>query len=389
MVRSLQRLAALFTLTLACTAPAHAKESPLEAAVRKESAKIATVWIKLAGDLVKADIKTEALAALERAKALAPDDEALGPLATTIDALAGAGEATDATRKRIESANGDAAKGHDKLAKAHAKYGDEAGALRETLTALELDPSKSRLQAIAAPAMKSPLLLRSPTHEAAAYVSLPSGWKPGKTYPVLVSVDGAGANFLGNANAFKGGRGSRAFITVAPHALSCTNAIEPAKFPAYSQALIDKWNGNRVAFDVPGLLAMLDFLRAHFGAEEKVAITGFSGGGNLCYGFLLAHPERVLCAAPACANFQPGLAQGAQKPAEGGPPVHVMTGEKDPHRDLTHGKTPPGIEQQTDWAMKAFEENGFTNVKRTMLPGVGHSNLVKEVWAFVDETYGK
>ena len=216
-------------------------------------------------------------------------------------------------------------------------------------------------------------------------MSFPKNWKAGTAYPVLVSVDGAGANFLGNAKAFKNARGSRAFITVAPHALSCTNAINPKKYPAYSQALIDEWNGKRVEFDVPGLLDMLDFLHEHFGAEKKVSITGFSGGGNLCYGFLFRHPDRVLCAAPACANFQPGLAREARTPDDGGPPVHVMTGEKDPHRHLTHGKTPPGIEQQTDWAMKAFEEHGFTNVKRTMLPGVGHSNLSKQVWAWVDE----
>ena len=46
---------------------------------------------------------------------------------------------------------------------------------------------------------------------------------------------------------------------------------------------------------------------------------------------------------------------------------------------------PPGIEEQTDWAMKAFADQGFTNVKRTMLPGVGHSALPREVWDFVDE----
>ncbi len=53
-------------------------------------------------------------------------------------------------------------------------------------------------------------------------------------------------------------------------------------------------------------------------------------------------------------------------------------------RDKTHGKFEPGIEDQTDWVMEAFEEQGLTNVKRTMLPGVAHSSLAKEVWAFVD-----
>ena len=203
--------------------------------------------------------------------------------------------------------------------------------------------------------------------------------------PVLVSVEGAGSNFSGNAKQFQSARGSRSFITISPHAMSCTNQVNPKKYPAYSQALIDEWNSKRTAFDVPGLLALLDFLRDHFNASSKIAITGFSGGGNLCYGFLLRHPDRVFCAAPACANFNPGLASGASKVEDGGPPVHILTGEKDPHRHLTHGKNPPGIEEQTDWAEKALEDHGFTNVKRTMLDGVGHSSCPRQVWGFVDE----
>ncbi|MDJ0975702.1 MAG: hypothetical protein QNJ98_14670 [Planctomycetota bacterium] len=378
-------------LLLALATPLLAKDgsSRLEKSAQKHKTKIAEVWLKLGQDLARADLKSEAQDAHDKAKALDAELKGLDALATTIEGLAGEGEATAATTKRIEKAQKDAAKGYDKLAKLFGKDEGDIRAMRHAVTALSLDASKKRVAALAAKAKKSPLLLVSPTHEAAAYVSLPGSWKPGKSYPVLVSVDGAGANFKGNANSFKSGRGSRPFITVAPNALSCTNAIDPKKFPAYSKALIDKWNGKRTSFDVPGLLAMLDFLHAHFGAEKKIAITGFSGGGNLCYGFTLRHPDRVFCAAPACANFQPGLAQGAKKPEDGGPRIHVMTGEKDPHRHLTHGKTPPGIEEQTDWAMKAFEENGFTNVKRTMLPGVGHSSLVRQVWDFVDEVRDK
>jgi poly(3-hydroxybutyrate) depolymerase len=202
---------------------------------------------------------------------------------------------------------------------------------------------------------------------------------------VLVSVEGAGCNFDGNAQGFRSARGSRDWITLSPHALSCTNELQRDKFPAYEQAVLEQWGGRRTEFDVPGLLAILDMLATLFGAEPRVAITGFSGGGNLCYGFLFRHPDRVRCAAPACANFQPGLASGAPKVEDGGPPVHVMTGADDPHRELTHGKFKPGLEEQTDWAMKAFEEQGFKNVKRTMLPGVGHSALPREVWEFVDE----
>ena len=376
-------------LVLLAAGPVAAKESKLDKTIAKEHGKIATVWLKLAGELAAKGMQEPATAALARARELAPDHKDLAKTTAAVEGIADAVDPDEAAEKRIRKARATAAKGHDKIAKACEKAGDTARGLQATLAAFALDPSKKRTAALVGRGQKQPLLLTSPTHAAAAYVSFPKDWKAGKAYPVLVSVDGAGANFLGNAKAFKNGRGSRSFITVAPHALSCTNAINKNKFPAYSQALIDEWNSKRVDFDVPGLLAMLDFLHERFGAEKQVAITGFSGGGNLCYGFTLRHPDRVRCAAPACANFVPSLASGAATPEGGGPPIHVMTGEKDPHRHLTHGKTPPGIEEQTDWAMKAFQENGFTQVKRTMLPGVGHSNLVKQVWAFVDETYAK
>ena len=387
-MRHALRIVPFLLVLLVGLAPLLAKDAKLEKAVAKERTKIAKGWVDLASELAGKGFKAPAADALTRARGLDPEVKGLAEAAAAVDAVTDATEPDEAATKRIEKTRAAAAKGHDKIAKRYAKAGDEVAALAETMIAFGLDPSKKRTASIVAGGQKEPLLMVAPGQDFAAYVSFPKGWKAGKSHPVLVSVDGAGANFLGNARAFRNGRGSRGFITVAAHALSCTNAIDKKKYPAYPQALIDRWNGRRVDFDVPGLLALLDFLHEHFDAEKQVAITGFSGGGNLCYGFTLRHPDRVRCAAPACANFVPSLASGAAKPEGGGPPVHVMTGEKDPHRYLTHGKTPPGIEEQTDWAMKAFEEQGFTKVTRTMLPGVGHSSLVKQVWDYVDEIYG-
>ncbi len=380
----------LTVVVLLAGGPAAAKGADrLEKAALKEKAKIAKVWVDLARYLQGRDLKSEAEEALQKARALDPACKDLEAVAEKVDALDGAGEMDASTEARIGKATKDAAKGYDKLAKVFAKEKGDPRYVEHLVQALALDPTKSRIGKLADLAAKDSLLLRSPEHPFVAYVSFPKSWKPGREYPVLVSVEGAGSNFAGNAKGFKSARGSRDFITISPHALSCTNQIDPKKYPAYPQALIDEWNGKRTDFDVPGLLSLLDFLRAHFGASEKIAITGFSGGGNLCYGFLFRHPDRVFCAAPACANFNPGLARNAAKPTDGGPPIHIMTGEKDPHREFTHGnKDSPGIEPQSDWAVKALEENGFTNVKRTMLPGVGHSSLAREVWLYVDEVRG-
>ncbi|MGE0191381.1 MAG: hypothetical protein AB7T63_04990 [Planctomycetota bacterium] len=376
----------LGTVLLVASSTVRAEDARLEKAVASAKAKIAAVWRDLASDLAEHGAGPEARDALARARREEHDAKELAALAARVEALPDGEATTDAKLlERIRDGRADAAKAYDRLAKVLAKEENDPRRSQALVQALVLDPSTSRLKKIADEAKKKPVLFSTAEHEAVAYVSLPSSWKPGGSYPVLVSVEGAGAGFLGNANAFRNGRGSRPFITVSPHALSCSNAIDLAKFPAYDKALVDRWDGNRLGFDVPGLLAMLDFLRAHFGAQERVAITGFSGGGLLCYGFLLRHPDRVAAAAPACPNFLPSMSGGDVKPKDGGPPVQIFTGALDPHRDLTHGKTPPGIEEQTDQAMEALKEAGFTNVRRTMLEGVGHIPCVDQVWAFVDE----
>ena len=136
--------------------------------------------------------------------------------------------------------------------------------------------------------------------------------------------------------------------------------------------------------------AVLAEVTKRFGGEKKVFATGFSGGGNWCYGKLLRDPGGVRGAAPACANFSGMGSDGAPGAGEGGgPPVHILTGEKDEHREFTFGKKDsPGIEPQTDRAVEVLKGLGYANVRRTMVKGAGHSPLHAEVWKFVDEVMG-
>ena len=166
--------------------------------------------------------------------------------------------------------------------------------------------------------------------------------------------------------------------------LSNTNELKPETFPFYAPALLEEWGSRRIEFDLPGLEAILATLEARYGVAKKVAVTGFSGGGNLCYSLVMQRPAKVWAAVPACANYQPGLASGAAPAADGGPPVWILTGEKDEHREHVFGQK-PGIEGQSDWAEESFRTLGFTRVKRTMLPGVGHSSCGDKVWSFLDE----
>jgi hypothetical protein len=239
-------------------------------------------------------------------------------------------------------------------------------------------------------AQKDVLMLGSETHPLVAFVSLPKSWKKGGKFPVLIAVDGAGCNFLGAGRGFSKSRGSRPVIVISPVTLSNTNALNPAKYPAYDKALLDEWGGRRMDFDGPGMEAILTIVRERFGGEEKVFVTGFSGGGNYCYWKFITDPEGCRGAAPACANYSGMGIGGAEGPGEGGgPPIHIMTGAQDPHRTWTFGKEGnPGIEPQTDNAEAKLKELGFTNVRRTMIKGAKHSSLQKQVWEFVDEVLG-
>lgn len=394
-------LGILLLAALAAAAPSKAEG--------KLRAQLAKVWIDYARACVGRGAKTEGQRAIAEAREADAAAKDLDKVAQSVEALS-RDEEPDKTRQA--KAHKDAAKVCDKLAK-HAP--DWA------MRAVRLDPSKTRVNKllgkikklagnrknvddagkllIALPpdtkgvaklerdlALSDVAVIKAPGHPLVGYLSLPKGWKKGREYDVLVAVNGAGSNFLGAARGFAKARGGRDVIVLAPCTLANTNKLEKKKYPFYSQALLDEHNANRFAFDLEGLLGLLGVVKERYGGRDKIAITGFSGGGNLCYGFTLTNPDRVLCAAPACANFSGMGMREAKEPENGGPPIHIMTGANDPHRDFTFGnKNSPGIEPQTDRAEKVLKEKGFQHVKRTMLPGKKHSDLKTEVWQFYDE----
>ncbi|MHC4934119.1 MAG: alpha/beta hydrolase, partial [Planctomycetota bacterium] len=192
------------------------------------------------------------------------------------------------------------------------------------------------------------------------------------------------------ARGFAKSRGGRRFLVLTPCGFSNTNKLLPKKYPFYDPKVLAENSGDRIRFDVDGLVALLETLRERYGAKEKIGITGFSGGGNLCYAMTMGRPTRILFSAPACANFSGQGLRDAEPVEDGGPPIHILTGANDQHRDFTFGnRNSPGIEPQTDNAVQTLERLKFTNFKRTMLPGVGHSNCRKQVWDFADKVAGK
>jgi len=405
---------------LATSAFAGPKVDPKAEGKAKE--KIAETAFAAADELLAMGAHLEAAKALAEAEAVGGDKARLDAAKAKVDPKAAASEAGAA---RFEKLASELAKAYDKLgAQTHETF-DAPRFEGYLFRAATLEPTKARFaklftvvkqasgnkgQAEATGRMLVRLrdldsagaaegkydaleqglaaddvaLIKSPTHPMVGWVALPSGWTKKGPWQVLVAVEGAGSAFVGAARGFRGSRGSRKALVLTPCTLSNTNALDASKYSVYDPALLKAWDSRRVEFDVAGLEALHAVLRERYGAEDKLAMTGFSGGGNLCYSYTLRHPERVWCAAPACANFQPGLVGDAKPVEDGGPPVHILTGEKDEHREHVFGNK-PGIEGQSDWAQEAFTKLKFTRVKRTMLPGVGHSSCAKEVWEFFDE----
>ncbi|HEX5138887.1 MAG TPA: hypothetical protein VFY93_18095 [Planctomycetota bacterium] len=403
------RRALLLPLLALLPLPALAKDAP----DAKTLEKVARVWTDYARWLAEKGQRDEALDAIARAREAGAKD--LDALAKEVEGLEAAA-ADEGLAKRREQVRKEAAQLYDRLGRS-----DETWMLR----AAEIEPSKARLgklasalkalggnrqsaekagrilvrlrelapdgkwDAIEEEMARGDVALVKGTHAMVGYLSLPKGWKKGEPLPVLVAVEGAGCGFLGRARDAAGTRGSRGFLVLTPCSLSNTNALDEAKYPWYTKRQLDDGSRNRIGFDVEGLLALLDVLKERYGASDRFAITGFSGGGNLCYAMTGLHPDRVIVSVPACPNFS-GAGFSDAKPVEGGPPVRILTGEKDEHRDFTFGnKDMPGIEPQTDNAVATLKRLGFTDVTRTMLKGVGHSPCSAQVWERVDEVTAK
>lgn len=232
-------------------------------------------------------------------------------------------------------------------------------------------------------ARRDAALLACGDHPLVAWVALPEAETKGPL-PVLVAVEGAGCNFLGAVRHFRGARGKLPFILVVPCTLSNTNALEPAKYPWYPPALLQEQDARRMEFDGAGLRALLAVLRREHEAAETFYMTGFSGGGQLTWWWILQRPEDLAGAAPACGNFGGAGAEGAKPPPGGGPPVHVFIGAKDEFNDEVYGKK-PGLLEQNAAAEAHLARLGFTRVRRTEVPGAGHSSMAPQVFAWIQE----
>lgn len=398
---------------------------------RRQLAKVADQWLKLAKWCVPKRLGSEARAAVERARAASPSQKV-----TQLEERARGcpDEASDSSRaayaKRRERTGAKVASLYDGLARAlradapqradgyawsaleaepnEARWAEIASILRAAVAAKadarveallararDLGPPESLAPTLTAAAdslaQRRMVLRKASAHPLRYYLSLPEGYdrEAEREWPVLVCVSGAGSDFKGFGEGYRKRRGDLPLLIVSPCTFANTNAIQGKLRERYGELYspeeLEQGIGERMRFDLAGLLAVLDDLRTTYRAQPRVYVTGFSGGGRLTYRMLFRHPERVAAAAPACGNFNPADAEGGEqaKASERNLPIHLLTGAEDPHRVWTHGKEgSPGIEQQTDWAVEALTQLGYPKFKRTLVPGLGHSAAQERVLAF-------
>ncbi|MHC4597887.1 MAG: hypothetical protein ACYS47_02675 [Planctomycetota bacterium] len=409
-------------------------KSKLEKSILK---KIATEWINLGRWCAGRQLADEARLCVKRAEAASPEAKGLSDLKAKAEACKGSPSDADAKtwKRKLGSTSNKVARHYEKLYGLSAKVTDASD--KERLegylwTALEISPSDKRWggvlsivtrlvggkeaekglrlanralalgppkkfipkfrSAVDRAATDKLVLMTASAHPLRYFFSLPKTFRrqKGRRWPVLVCVDGAGSNFEGIAKNYKSKRGDLPFMIVSPCSFSNTNQIQGnmrKKYQKYySDEVIDEGNRGRIRWDEEGLLNVLQDLRKNFDAEERIYVTGFSGGGNITYMMIFSHPDMLNGAAPACANFSGKEAWREWKKEwkflakDVNFPLHIITGANDKHRDFTHGnKNSPGIEPQTDWAEACLKELGYPNYKRTMVPGMGHSAAQKHV----------
>jgi poly(3-hydroxybutyrate) depolymerase len=194
----------------------------------------------------------------------------------------------------------------------------------------------------------APELKTAKSVEVQYYLSLPKGWTAEKNWPILVTIDGAGHNFLGNCQSFIRVRGERPFIIVTPCVSS--NGKDPA--------------------DLKAVIAIVKEVQQEFKGEPKFFITGFSAGGHVTWQLVFNHPELLAGAAPAAANFRfRGIDVVSKAEERVKLPIHGFNGEKDS----------AVINEQWDDAEKHAREHGYENLSHTLVAGAGHTSFPSQV----------
>lgn len=237
-------------------------------------------------------------------------------------------------------------------------------------------------------ATKVPKRVTAGTYPMDYYISVPAGWPGNRSWPVVVNITGSGRDYEASAIKFSTVRDNAndPFIIVTPVVL--TNAGDgPIRrdAPGYGYGT-NVWDlldvQGRCAFDMTGIKAMIDDVRAKYAGQPKAFMTAFSGGGNTGWAKVLLKPEQLRAAAIVSGNYD-----GRCITSEAFTPQFISTAAERvslPVRGFmgaSDGLLTLGLAQQTT-ALNLAKANGFTNTSAELVQGYAHDPMPSVILAY-------
>ena len=228
-------------------------------------------------------------------------------------------------------------------------------------------------------AAREPALEQAASHPMQYYLSLPTKWEPGKSWPVVIALEGGNKNFLRMAQTYAASRGDLPYIIVSPMILS-NGGDELRSLPEYHYpaAVWDEVaQSGKCKFDFDGIAAVIDDVHARYGGERQVFITGHSAGAHLVWAMILHHPERLSAAAVTCGNFVGRCVNEETLTSVSAPsdlPIRGFQGALDAAREP--------LELQFQRARAVASAHGYRNIYQQAIEGEGHQPFAKEVLAY-------
>jgi dienelactone hydrolase len=245
--------------------------------------------------------------------------------------------------------------------------------------------------AVAAAVLAVPSVATITSHQVAAHpmryhVSLPAGWAPGRTWPVVVVIADAHRDFTQNLKRFVDARIAMRFLLVAPEVLTCGGTRDQTS-PPYSYTT-EEWRAVRAVrdhdFDDAGLAAVLAEVHAKWGGEERAYLTGWEAGGHTVWAQALRRPERWFAVAPVTTNYQGrGLSPEtfSHAPERAALPIQVFWCGA-PQGEVAAAM--PIVRQQTEHAIADARAHGFAPGPVRVVAGADHGPLATAVLAWFD-----
>jgi predicted peptidase len=198
-------------------------------------------------------------------------------------------------------------------------------------------------------------------------VYVPRAWTPARSWPVILSLHGAGE---------RGNDGVRQMQIGAASAIRS----HPDRVPAivvFPQAPADtRWLGEPAD---AAMRALEEAIVELHGDRERVYVTGLSMGGYGTYHLALAHPNRFAALVVVCGGLFPHPSTTAVQTSP------LVQGQADPYgfvarslRDvpiwLFHGDADPVIPvDESQKLVAALKAEGAPDVHYTEYPGLGHN----------------